>query len=331
MNNNKLIETAKKLVAKSKGILAADESTGTMEKRLASIGVESTEENRQTYRELLFITEGMEQFVSGVILFDETLRQKAEDGRLLPKVLADKGVVPGIKVDMGAKDLAGFDGEKVTEGLDGLRERYAEYAKMGMGFAKWRAVITIEKEIPTQACIEANAHGLARYAALAQEAGIVPIVEPEVLMEGEHTIERCEEVTGATLKEVFSQLKKQKVVLEGILLKPNMILSGKDCPEQASVREVAEATVRCFKANVPAEVPGCVFLSGGLSPDEATERLNEINKIKDLPWEMSYSFGRALQQEALKAWGGKKENKGKMQEVFMKRAGKVSKARDGKL
>lgn len=328
---NLLVEIANKLVAKSKGILAADESTGTMTKRLDSIGVESTEENRRIYRSLLLETEGMEKYVSGVILYDETIRQKTGKGILLSKMLLDKGVIPGIKVDTGAKDLAGFGEEKISEGLDGLRERYTEYVGLGAGFAKWRAVITIGKEMPTQECIDANAHALARYAALAQEAGMVPIVEPEVLMDGDHSLERCEEVTGRTLESVFSELKKYKVLLEGILLKPNMVLSGKDCLKQASVKEAAEATVRCFKKHVPVEVPGCVFLSGGLSPDEATERLNAINQSGELSWEMSFSFGRALQQEALQAWVGRAENKEKMQEAFLKRAEKVSLARDGKL
>ena len=328
---DKLIETAKKMVAKSKGILAADESTGTMTKRLDSIKVESTEENRRTYRGLLLSAPGMEKYISGVILYDETIRQKSDKGTMFGKLLLDKGVVPGIKVDTGAKNLAGFGEEKVTEGLDGLRERFAEYADLGAGFTKWRAVITIGSEMPTQEGIDANAHALARYAALAQEAGIVPIVEPEVLMDGDHSLERCEEVTGKTLERVFLELKKYKVILKGMILKPNMVISGKDCLQQASVEQVAEATVRCFKKHVPVEVPGCTFLSGGLSPDEATERLNAINKMADLSWEMSYSFGRALQAEALQAWEGKVENKEKMQETFMKRAEKVSMARDGKL
>lgn len=330
MNKDKLVKVAQQLVVKSKGILAADESTGTIQKRLDSIGVECTEENRRDYRELLFTTNGMEKFISGVILYDETLRQNAADGTVMVKILQDRGVIPGIKVDAGAKDMAMLNGEKITEGLDGLRERLAEYASLGAGFAKWRAVITIGEGIPTQECIDANAHALARYAALCQEADIVPIVEPEVLMDGTHTLQVCEEVTKKTLISVFAELKKYRVVLEGMLLKPNMIVPAKDCSEQGSVQDVAEATTRLFKETVPSQVPGCVFLSGGLSPDEATERLRAINQLGDMPWELSYSFGRALQSEALTTWGGKKENVEAAQNAFYQRAEKVSQARDGK-
>ncbi|MDZ7587618.1 MAG: class I fructose-bisphosphate aldolase [Patescibacteria group bacterium] len=311
---NLLVEIANKLVAKSKGILAADESTGTMTKRLDSIGVESTEENRRIYRSLLLEAEGMEKYISGVILYDETIRQG------LGRILLDKGILVGIKVDQGLNEVM------ITEGLAGLKERLIEYIKLGAVFTKWRAVITIGGKDN----LEENAIRLAEYAKVAQEAGMVPIVEPEVLMDGDHSLERCEEVTGRTLEKVFSELKKYKVMLEGILLKPNMVLSGKDCLTPASVKEIAEATVRCFKKHVPVEVPGCVFLSGGLSPDEATERLNAINQSGELPWEMSFSFGRALQQEALQAWEGKAENKEKMQEAFLKRAEKLSQARNGK-
>ena len=319
-----LEEIAKQLVASEKGILAADESTGTIEKRLASINVTSTEATRKAWRSLLFTTEGMEQFVSGVILYDETLRMG------LGKLLSDKGVLPGIKVDMGAKDLAGFPGEKITEGLDKLRERLAEYVEMGAKFTKWRAVITIGENMPTEQCIDANAHALARYAALAQEAGLVPIVEPEVLMDGGHTIERCREVTEQTLTSVFGELRKYKVHLPGMLLKPNMVISGKESSTQASSQEIAQVTVELFRQVVPAEVPGIVFLSGGQTPDQATENLNDINKVAGSPWQLSYSYGRALQDEALKTWMGKEESVAAAQQAFIVRAEKVSKARMGK-
>lgn len=327
----KLIETAKKMVVKSKGILAADESAGTITKRLDSIGVVSTEENRREYRRLLLSTKGMEKYISGVILFDETMRQKDDDGVLFPELLLNKGVVPGIKVDKGAKDLFGFPGEKITEGLDGLRERFAEYAEMGAGFSKWRSVIVIGEGIPTEQSIDANVYGLVRYAALSQEAGLVPIVEPEVLMDGDHTIERCKEVTGKTLKKLFFELKRYGLLMEGLILKQNMIVSGRDCREQAGVEEVARKTVECLRESLPSEVPGCVFLSGGLTPDEACDRLRAINKFKNLPWELSFSFGRALQAESLQAWEGKRENSEAMQKVFIERAEKTSKARDGVL
>jgi len=299
-----LVSTADALVATGKGILAADESTGTIKKRFDSITVESTEENRRLYRQLLFTTEGLADFISGVILFDETIRQSADDGRAFPEVLSSQGILPGIKVDTGAKDLAAFPGEKITEGLDGIRDRYAEYRDLGARFAKWRAVITIGDATPTRECIHANAHALARYAALAQEAGIVPIVEPEVLMDGDHTIERCREVTEATLAAVYQEMGESRVVLDGTLLKPNMIVSGKGCPSQADVQQVAEETILVLKRTVPAAVPGIVFLSGGQSSELATAHLNAMNAIGGVPWELSFSYGRALQESTLKAWGG---------------------------
>jgi fructose-bisphosphate aldolase class I len=320
MDTRELEGVARALVSKGKGILAADESFGTIKKRLATINVESTEETRRTYREMLFTTPGMEQFISGVILYDETIRQKAQDGTPLPEVLSRKGVIPGIKVDTGAKELAGFPGERITEGLDGLRERLVEYRTLGAKFAKWRAVINIGPGIPTRFCIFANTHALARYAALCQEAGLVPIVEPEVMMTGDHDIQRCEEITAVTLHHAFSELLEHRVVLEGILLKPNMVLSGKGCPTQASAEEVAEATVRCFRRVVPAAVPGVVFLSGGQTPEQATENLNAMNALGEHPWELSFSFGRALQQRALQAWKGEETNLPAAQEAFYQRA-----------
>src|SRR5438309_6721049 len=295
MNVQQLESTAGAIVAEGKGILAADESTGTIKKRFDSIGVESTEDTRRAYRELLFTTEGVEEFISGVILYDETIRQSALDGTPFPKVLESKGVIPGIKVDTGATPLALAEGETITEGLDGLRDRLEEYHGLGARFAKWRAVITIGKDIPSEYCIWTNAHALARYAALAQEAGLVPIVEPEVLMEGVHTIERSFEVTSRTLHAVFTELRDQRIHPEGILLKPNMVLSGYECPEQASHEEVAAQTIRCFKRHVPAAVPGVVFLSGGQSDEDATANLNAMNAMGEHPWQLSFSYGRALQ------------------------------------
>jgi len=321
--------TAKSLVAPGKGILAADESSGTIKKRFDSIKVESTEATRRAYRELLFTTQGAEEFISGVILYDETIHQKASDGTPLPKVLEKKGIIPGIKVDLGAKPLAGTD-EKITEGLDGLRERLVEYRGLGARFAKWRAVIAIADEQPTGYCLETNAHALARYAALCVEQGLVPIVEPEVLMDGTHTIDRSEAVTDRTLRLVFGELHRQRVPLEQMLLKPNMVLSGYECPKQASVREVAEATVRCFRRVVPAAVPGIVFLSGGQSDEAATAHLNEMNKIGGGPWQLSFSYGRALQAPALKAWGGKPENVAAGQRAFYHRAKLNGAARSGR-
>jgi fructose-bisphosphate aldolase class I len=330
MKTENLESVAGKLVAPGKGILAADESSGTIEKRLKSINVPSTEENRRAYRELLFTTKGAGEFISGVILFDETIRQKTRDGRTFVQTLEEQGIIPGIKVDKGAKAMANFAGEKITEGLDGLGERITEYRKLGARFAKWRAVITISDKIPTRTCIDANAEALARYAALCQEGDLVPIVEPEVLMNGTHTIERHFEVTERTLRSVFDALAEHRVVLEGILLKPNMVLSGKECSQQASVREVAEATVRCMKRVVPAAVPGLVFLSGGQSDQQATEHLNAMNQIEGLPWQLSFSYGRALQAPVLKAWKGDAANVAEAQRAFHHRALCNGKARFGK-
>jgi len=316
---NELNDTARAIVAEHKGVLAADESTGTIKKRFDSIAVESTEESRRAYRQLLFTAAGMEDAIGGVILYDETIRQSADDGTPFPEVLSGKGVIPGIKVDTGAHDLAGFPGEKVTEGLDGLRARLEEYRGLGARFAKWRAVITIGDGIPTVACIRANAHALARYAALCQQAGIVPIVEPEVLMDADNTIERCFEVTSRTLKWTFHELGVQGVDLTGTLLKPNMVISGKGCAEQAPASEIAELTIRCFLTHVPAAIPGIVFLSGGQSEVEATENLNAINRVGG-PWPLSFSYGRALQQSALHAWVGDASNVEAAQEAFVHRA-----------
>ena len=330
MKTENLETIARKLVAPGKGILAADESSGTIEKRLKSINVPSTEENRRMYREILFTTKGAGEFISGVILFDETIRQKSRDGRGFVEVLEQQGIVPGIKVDNGAKAMANFPGEKITEGLDGLRDRLAEYRQLGARFAKWRAVIAIGDGIPTRTCLDANAEALARYAALCQEGDLVPIVEPEVLMDGDHTIERYFEVTEQTLRSVFDSLAEHRIVLEGMLLKPNMVLSGKDCPQQASVQEVAEATVRCLKHVVPAAVPGIVFLSGGQTDQQATEHLNAMNRIANLPWQLSFSYGRALQAPVLKAWKGDSAKVAAAQQAFHHRAWCNSNARYGK-
>jgi fructose-bisphosphate aldolase class I len=324
-----LESTARALVAEGKGILAADESDGTIKKRFDSIGAESTEENRRAYRDLLFTTQGAEEFISGVILFDETIRQSSADGTPFPKLLESKGTIPGIKVDKGAKPLANAEGETVTEGLDGLRGRLDEYRELGARFTKWRAVITIGKDIPSEYCIWANAHALARYAALSQEAGLVPIVEPEVLMDGDHDIERSFRVTSRTLFAVFTELHDQRVALEGMLLKPNMVLSGYECQQQASTDEVAEATIRCFRERVPAAVPGVVFLSGGQSDEDATAHLSAMNARGPHPWELSFSYGRALQAPALKAWGGKPENVEAAQKAFYRRAKFNGAARSG--
>ncbi|MDB6123618.1 MAG: Fructose-bisphosphate aldolase [Pedosphaera sp.] len=321
---------AKALVAPGKGILAADESGGTIEKRFKIINVPSTETNRRDYREMLFTTPGAAEYISGVILYDETIRQKAKDGTPLPEVLKRQGIIPGIKVDKGAMPLAGFPGEKITEGLDGLRARFEEYYKLGARFAKWRAVITIGKDLPTLGCLEANAHALARYAALSQEAKIVPIVEPEVLMDGDHTIERCEEVTELTLRIVFQQLTMQRIVLERMLLKPNMVVPGKDSSKQASVREVATATIRCLRRTVPSAVPGIVFLSGGQSDVLATQHLNVMNQMGPHPWQLSFSYGRALQDAPLHSWLGNPANVTAGQEAFFHRAKANGFARNGK-
>jgi fructose-bisphosphate aldolase class I len=316
-----LSETASALVADGKGILAADESSPTIKKRFDSIGVESTEENRRDYRTMLFSAPEAGSHISGVILFDETIRQKSADGTPLVEVIRSGGMIPGIKVDKGAKPLAGFPGEKVTEGLDGLRERCAEYVELGARFTKWRAVYTIGEDGPSAACLTANAHALARYAAISQEAGLVPIVEPEVLMDGDHTIDDCELVTEEALRTVFAELAVQEIELEGMLLKPNMVLSGTDCPEQAGVEEVARRTVRTLKRTVPAAVPGIVFLSGGQSDEVATEHLNAINKLGETqPWKLSFSYGRALQAAPLKAWAGSADNLAAAQQAFLERA-----------
>jgi fructose-bisphosphate aldolase class I len=319
MASHELHETARAIVADHEGILAADESTGTMTKRLDSVGVESTEENRRFYRQLLFTAPGMEDYIGGVILYDETIRQSADDGTPFPELLAAKGVIPGIKVDTGAHDLAGFPGEKVTEGLDGLRARLEEYRELGARFAKWRAVITIGEGIPTDTCLRANAHALARYAALCQEAGLVPIVEPEVLMDGDNTLEVCWEVTTRTLHATFDELYEQGSDLRGTLLKPNMVIPGKGSPDQATPERIAQATVDCFLGVVPAAVPGIVFLSGGQSELQATENLNAINQIGG-PWALSFSYGRALQASALAAWGGDPANADAAQAAFAHRA-----------
>ena len=332
INETALNDIAKKMVLKGKGILAADESNPTCAKRLDSIGVESTFEMRNEYRDMLFSTNNLQNFISGVILFDETFRQSTtcEKHELFIDLLNSKGIVPGIKVDTGAKNLAGFNGEKITEGLDGLRNRLKEYYELGARFAKWRAVITIGDNMPSDGCILANAHALARYSALCQETGIVPIVEPEVLMDGDHTIETCYEISKRTLNVVFEQLLLNHVYLGGIVLKPNMIISALDCPEQASVEKVADMTFKCLKENVPAEVPGIAFLSGGQSSDLATAHLCKMNeKYKDqMPWNLTFSYGRALQHDALNAWGGSDRVAG--QKALMERAEGNSLATFGK-
>jgi fructose-bisphosphate aldolase class I len=305
MNTAELAATAHAMVAKHRGILAADESTGTIGKRFNSIKLESTEENRRAYREMLFTTPGAAEFISGVILYDETIHQKTKDGVPFPTYLSKQGMIPGIKVDTGAKPLAGFPGETITEGLDGLRERLTGYYQLGARFAKWRGVIDIGAGIPTSYAVNANAEALARYAALCQEARIVPIVEPEILMDGDHPIERCEEVTNFVLQTVFDHLFAARVVLEGIVLKPNMVIAGKKSAKQSSPEQVAEATVRTLKRRVPAAVPGIAFLSGGQSPTESTLHLSLMNAAGPLPWALTFSYGRALQDRALAAWGGK--------------------------
>jgi fructose-bisphosphate aldolase class I len=329
MNRSELARIARAMVVTNKGILAADESSGTIKKRFDSIKLESTEENRRTYREMLFTAPGVAETISGVILYDETIRQKAKDGTPFSDYLTKLGVIPGIKVDTGAKPLAGFPNETITEGLDGLRERLVEYHKLGARFAKWRAVIDIGEGFPTAFAIDANAHALARYAALCQENGIVPIVEPEVLMDGGHSIERCEEVTDAVLESVFNQLNAHRIYLEGMVLKPNMVISGKKASNRASPELVAEATVRCLKRHVPSAVPGIAFLSGGQSSAEATLHLSLMNKEK-LPWNLTFSYGRALQDTALKAWGGQAANFAAGQKEFAKRAKLNSLATTGK-
>ena len=320
MSAQELVATARALVAEGKGILAADESHPTIEKRFKSIDIESSEENRRSYRQMLFTTPGLEEFISGVILFDETIHQSDDDGTPFAELLAGKGIIPGIKVDKGAKALAGFPGEKVTEGLDGLRGRLEAYRELGARFTKWRAVIEIGEGLPTDYCIEANAHALARYAALSADAGLVPIVEPEVLMDGDHSIEHCYGVTARVLNRLFSQLLEHRVASEGLLLKTNMVLSGTGAPQQASVEEVASLTLRCLLNTVPAAVPGVVFLSGGQSDELATAHLSAMNRLGPHPWELSFSYGRALQAPALKAWKGDASNLRAGQEALAHRA-----------
>ena len=329
MTETSLEEIAQALVAPGKGILAADESDGTIKKRFDSIGVESTEENRRDYRELLFTTEGSEEFISGVIMFDETIRQSAADGTPFPELLKSRGIIPGIKVDKGAKPLAGAEGETVTEGLDGLRERLAEYYELGARFTKWRAVISIGQGIPSDYCLWTNAHALARYAALSQEAGMVPIVEPEVLMDGTHSIEESYRVTDRMLQALYTELFDQRVVREGTLLKTNMVVSGYDASEQADIDTVAEMTIKCLENTCPASVPGVVFLSGGMSDEDATARLNAMNQRGPHPWELSFSYGRALQAPALKAWGGEQSKMEDAQKAFYRRAKFNGAARSG--
>ena len=321
-----LKSTAGAMVANGKGILAADESSKTIQKRFDKIGLESNPDTNLAYRKFFFTTPGIENYLSGVILFDETIRQSI-DGISVPEYLSNKGILPGIKVDKGAVDLPNFSDEKITEGLDGLRARFKEYAGMGAKFAKWRAIITIGQNIPTDTCIESNAEAMARYASLCQEQNIVPIVEPEVLMDADNTLEICKEVTARTLKAFFAKLSAHKVILEGIILKPNMIISGKKCPAQASSEEIAKATVGTFLEAVPKEVAGIVFLSGGQTPDQATENLAQINRTSGRLWQLSYSYGRALQDEALSVWAGKDENVQAAQETFLERVKKVSDAR----
>jgi len=324
-----LENTAHALVAEGKGILAADESDGTIKKRFDSIGVESTEDNRRAYRDLLFTTEGVEEYISGVILFDETIRQSGHDGTPFPKLLESKGVIPGIKVDEGAKPLALAKGETVTEGLDGLRARLEEYRELGARFAKWRATYSIDADRPSEYCVWTNAHALARYAALCQEAGIVPIVEPEVLQDGTHSLEQSARATGRALQAVFTELHDQRVDYRGTLLKPNMVLSGYDASDRAGVDEVAEATLEILYKHVPAAVPGIVFLSGGQTDEDATAHLSAMNKRGPHPWQLSFSYGRALQAPALKAWVGKPENVEAAQRAYCHRAKMNGAARTG--
>ena len=311
---------AKQILAKGKGILAADESTGTMTKRLAGVSIESTPESRLKFRETLFSAEGMKNYIGGVILYDETIKQKTSSGKTIPELIKSFGSVPGIKVDTGAKKLAGSPEEKITEGLDGLRERLVEYYKLGARFTKWRAVYNISGNFPSQLAIKSNAHALARYAALVQEAKMVPIVEPEVLMDGEHNIKKCYEVTSVVLKECYKMLKLHRVNLRGTILKPNMILPGNKSKEKSNTEEIAKMTLKCLKENVPTEVPGIAFLSGGQTEVEATENLNEINKMNDTSFAMSFSYGRALQQSALKNWGKNIDDIKKTQEIFNHRS-----------
>jgi fructose-bisphosphate aldolase class I len=331
MDKRTLERTARELVAPGKGILAADESTGTIGGRFRAVGIESTEETRRAYRQMLFTTEGIGDYLSGVILYDETIRQRADDGTPFPEVLEDRGIVPGIKVDKSTVDLPLAPGEKFTQGLDGLRERLAEYRELGARFAKWRAVIAIGDGIPTGRCIDANAHALALYAAYSQEGGLVPIVEPEVLIDGDHTIERCYDATTRTLHATFDRLYEYGVETSGLLLKPNMVISGKEAPEQAGVEEVARMTVECLLRTVPAAVPGIVFLSGGQTVRGATAHLNEMNRMYEgrLPWELSFSYARALQEPPMEIWGGKEENVEEAQKAFLHRLRMNGAARSG--
>ena len=331
MNNQQLTHIASSLMAGNKGLLAMDESTGTCNKRFAEIGIPQTEEYRRKWRELIAATPGLGKYISGAILYDETIRQKMNDGTPIIDAIIKDGIIPGIKVDMGAKAMAGFPREKVTEGLDGLRERLKEYYDLGARFAKWRAVITIGEGIPTLASIEANAHALARYAALCQEAGMVPIVEPEVVMEGDHDLQRCFEVTEESLRLVFEQLYMQKVMLEGMLLKPNMVIAGLQSAQQASVEEVADATVECLRRSVPAAVAGIAFLSGGQSGEMASAHLNamHVRHGSELPWPLTFSFARAIQQPAMTMWGGKEENVSAAQAALLHRAKCDDAARKG--
>ena len=335
MDTNKLSAIAKKLVSKNKGVLAADESSPTIQKRFDSIGIESTENNRRDYRELLFSTNGIEDYISGIILYEETLFQTSQNGNLLIDLLKDKKIIPGIKVDKSTKDMAGFKDEKITEGLDGLYERIANYQSQGAEFTKWRAVITIGNSIPTNECIELNAIYLARYALISQEVGLVPIVEPEILMDGDHSINSCYEATNKTLSEVFNQLDKHKVNLSGILLKPNMVLSGKESSDRANKNEVAEMTLKCFKDIIPKNVPGIIFLSGGQSDLESIDNLDAINKLAkqtgNMPWELSFSYGRGLQSSTLNKWNGNSDNVQISQKEFIDRCKMVSDARNGQL
>ena len=335
MDINKLSAIAKKLVSKNKGVLAADESSPTIQKRFDSIGIESTENNRRDYRELLFSTNGIEDYISGIILYEETLFQTSQNGNLLIDLLKDKKIIPGIKVDKSTKDMTGFKDEKITEGLDGLYDRIANYQSQGAEFTKWRAVITIGNSIPTNECIELNAIYLARYALISQEVGLVPIVEPEILMDGNHSINSCYEVTNKTLNEVFNQLDKHKVNLSGILLKPNMVLSGKESSDRANKNQVAEMTLKCFRDIIPKNVPGIIFLSGGQSDLESIDNLDAINKLAkqtgNMPWELSFSYGRGLQSSTLNKWNGNSDNVQISQKEFIDRCKMVSDARNGQL
>ena len=335
MDTNKLSAIAKKLVSKNKGVLAADESSPTIQKRFDSIGIESTENNRRDYRELLFSTNGIEDYISGIILYEETLFQTSQNGNLLIDLLKDKKIIPGIKVDNSTKDMTGFKDEKITEGLDGLYDRIANYQSQGAEFTKWRAVITIGNSIPTNECIELNAIYLARYALISQEVGLVPIVEPEIIMDGDHSINSCYEATNKTLNEVFNQLDKHKVNLSGILLKPNMVLSGKESSDRANKNQVAEMTLKCFKDIIPKNVPGIIFLSGGQSDLESIDNLDAINKLAkqtgNMPWELSFSYGRGLQSSTLNKWNGNSDNVQISQKEFIDRCKMVSDARNGQL